>query len=83
MTEKERSKYVEKWLECIKPITNVRKGTGCEVGKHYWFEVCYVCDDDDNRTGEFFYTKLSDNNHYDQVYITDEELLTHFVRLKD
>lgn len=80
MTEKERSAYLgdQKWFECIKPVTNVRKGTGCEVGKKYWFELCYVCDDDDNHTGEFFYRKLSDNYHYDEVYITDEELVNNF-----
>lgn len=35
MTEKEREAYLgdQKWFECIKPITNVRKGSGCEVGK--------------------------------------------------
>lgn len=82
MTEKERKTYLgdQKWFKCIKPITNVRKGTGCEVGKSYWFELCYICDEDDNHTGEFFYRKLSDNNHYDEVYITDEELINNFVR---
>lgn len=86
MQQQERKAYLgdQVWFECIKPITNIRKGkTGCEVGKKYWFELCYVCDDDDNHTGEFFYRKLSDNYHYDEVYITDEELLTHFVRLKN
>lgn len=83
MTKKERKSYLgdQKWFECIKPVTNVRKGTGCEVGKKYWFELCYVCDDNDNHTGEFFYRKLSDNNHYDEVYITDEELVNSFIRL--
>lgn len=83
MTTYQRQEYVQgRWFECIKPITNVRKGTGCEVGKKYWFEIVHIVDDDDNLTGEFFYRKLSDNNHYDEVYITDEELINNFVRLK-
>ena len=83
MTTYQRQEYVSgRWFECIKPITNVRKGTGCEVGEHYWFEIVHITDDDDNLTGEFFYRKRSDNNRNDEVYMTDEELLTHFVRLK-
>ena len=82
MTDKERFDYVCKcWLECIKPITNVRKGKGCEVGKTYWFE--YIHDTGDNNEwpdAEEFYRKLSDNDHYDEVYITDEELLNNFIR---
>ena len=78
MTNNERNDYVnQRWLECIKSITNVRKGTGCEVGKTYWFE-CVYCND-----GSHFFRKLSDNNHYDEVYITDEELVKNFVRLID
>lgn len=81
MTKKERSEYVSgRWFECIKPINSVRKGSGCEVGEHYWFEVCYVYDENDEPTGEFFYRKLSDNDRYDEVYITDEELVENFIR---
>lgn len=84
MTTYQRHEYVSgKWFECIKPITNVRKGSGCEVGKKYWFEVVHIVDDDDHPTGEFFYRKRSDNNCNDEVYMTDEELLTYFVRLAD
>lgn len=83
MTTYQRQEYVQgKWFECIKPVTTIRKGTGCEVGQKYWFEIVHIVDDDDIPTGEFFYRKLSDNNHYDEVYITDEELVKNFVRLQ-
>lgn len=61
-----------RFLKCIKPITNIRKGSGCVVGRNYWFE--YVHNDTKS-----FYRKLSDNNHYDEVYITDEELGNNFI----
>ena len=82
MTDKERNKYVDgRFLECIKEINTVRRGSGCVVGEHYWFE--YIHDTGDN--GEYpnadaFYRKLSDNNHYDEVYITDDELINNFIR---
>ena len=82
MTDKERKKYVAgRFLECIKEINTVRRGSGCVVGKKYWFE--YIHDTGDN--GEYpnadaFYRKLSDNNHYDEVYITDDELINNFIR---
>lgn len=70
MTNAERSNYVaSKFLICLKDITNVKKGSGCLAGQSYWFE--YIPDGN-------FYRKLSDNNHYDEVYITDEELMTNF-----
>ena len=83
MTEIERRKYLgqQTIFKCIKPVNTVRKGDVCKVGENYWFELCYVCDDNDNHTGEFFYRKLSDNNHYDEVYITDEEIINNFIKL--
>ena len=82
MTDKERSDYVCKcWLECIKPITNIRKGKGCEVGQSYWFEYIHDTGDDNEWSdAEEFYRKLSDNDHYDEVYITDDELVNNFIR---
>lgn len=83
MTDKERRMYVERDLKCIRPITTIRKGKyGCIVGHIYAFE--YVHDTGDN--GEYpnadsFYRKLSDNDHYDEVFITDEELINNFIRL--
>ena len=83
MTTYQRQEYAQgRWFECIKPITNVRKGTGCQVGQHYWFEIVNIVDEEDNLTGEFFYRNLSDNNHYDEVYITDEEIVNNFIRLQ-
>ena len=83
MTDKERKLYVQGvFLKCIKPITNIRRGKyGCHVGQKYWFE--YVHDTGDNRehpNADAFYRKLSDNNHYDEVYITDDELINNFIR---
>ena len=81
-TDKERNAYItHRWLKCIKPITNVRRGTGCVVGECYWFE--YIHDTDDGRIpdAESFYCKLSDNSHYDEVYITDEELISNFIKI--
>lgn len=82
MTDKERDDYVSgSWLKCTKAVTTVRKGSGCEVGQSYWFE--YIHDTGDNNEwpdAEAFYRKLSDNNHYDEVYITDEELMNNFVK---
>lgn len=76
MTHKERNEYVSgKFLECIKEINTVRKGNGCKPGEHYWFE--YVYNEQSDTDG--FYRKLSDNNHYDEVIITDKELLENFV----
>lgn len=86
MTTFQRQEYVQgRWFECIKPITNVRSlnSKGCEVGQKYKFEIVHIVDNDDNLTGDFYYRKLSDNNHYDEIYMTDLELLTHFVRLAD
>lgn len=77
LSDKERREFVQgRFLECVKSITNVRKGNGCKVGEHYWFE--YIHDTDTNNG---FYRKLSDNNHYDEVYITDEELVFNFKEL--
>lgn len=76
MTHKERNEYVSgKFLECIKEINTIRKGNGCQLGQHYWFE--YVYNEQSDTDG--FYRKLSDNNHYDEVIITDKELLENFV----
>lgn len=83
MTDKERRLYVQGvFLKCIKPITNIRRGKcSCHVGQKYWFE--YVHDTGDNEeypNADAFYRKLSDNNHYDEVYITDDELINNFIR---
>lgn len=79
LTDKERYDIVSgKFLKCVKPITNVRKGKGCVVGEHYWFEYVHDTNDWENPDAEAFYSKLSDNDHYDEVYITDEELLNNF-----
>lgn len=83
MTDKERQLYVQGvFLKCIKPITNIRRGKiGCQVGQKYWFE--YIHDTGDNGehpNTDAFYRKLSDNNHYDEVYITDDELINNFIR---
>lgn len=74
ISNENRIKYVQRtYLKCICPITNVRKGSGCEVGQMYWFE--YV---EDSQEGVSFYRKLSDNNKNDEVYITDDELVENF-----
>lgn len=74
ISNENRIKYVQRtFLKCRYPITNVRKGSGCEVGQTYWFE--YV---EDNQEGINFYRKLSNNNHNDEVYITDDELVENF-----
>lgn len=83
MTDKERRLYVQGvFLKCIKPVTNIRKGkNSCQVGQKYWFE--YIRDTGDNGerpNADAFYRKLSDNNHYDEVYITDDELINNFIR---
>lgn len=82
MTDKERSDYVlQSWLRCVKPITNVRKGKGCEVDQSYWFEYIHdTGDDNEHPDAEAFYRKLSDNDHYDEVYITDDELMNNFIK---
>ena len=85
MTDKERRLYVERvFLKCIKPINNIRRGKcGCQIGQTYWFE--YVHDTGDNcehPNADAFYRKLSDNYHYDEVFITDEELINNFIRIK-
>lgn len=84
MTDKERYDYVtQSWLLCVKPVNNVRKGKGCEVGQTYWFEYIHDTGDDNEWSdAEAFYRKLSDNNHYDEVYITDDELKKNFIREK-
>lgn len=81
MSDKERCDYVSRtFFECVKPITNIRKGnTGCEVGQSYWFEYVHDTGDDNEwPDAEMFYRKLSDNDHYDEVYITDDELVNNF-----
>lgn len=84
MTDKERQDYVYgKFLECIKPITNVRNGSGCQVGESYWFEYVHDTNDGENPDADAFYRKLSDNDHNDEVYITDEELIVNFRVWKD
>ncbi len=86
MTDKERRDYVfGTYLKCIKPITNIRKGkTGCEVGQSYWFEYIHDTGDDNEwPDAESFYRKLSDNDHYDEVYITDDELINNFEKVID
>lgn len=81
MTDKDRSDYVsQRWLKCVKPITNVRRGKGCEVGQAYWFEYVHDSNDGAEPDAESFYRKLSDNDHYDEVYITDEELVNNFIK---
>ena len=82
MTDKERRDYVNHcWLHCEKPVNTVRKGTGCKAGESYWFEYIHDTGDDNEwPDAEAFYRKLSDNTHYDEVYITDEELVDNFVR---
>lgn len=82
MTDKERNDYVSgHWLDCVKPVTTVRRGKGCEAGQTYWFEYVHdTGDDNEHPDAEAFYRKLSDNDHYDEVYITDEELHNNFKR---
>ena len=81
MTNKERNEYVSgKFLECIKEINTTRKGKGCEPGQHYWFEYVHDTNDNEQPNADGFYRKLSDNNHYDEVIITDKELLENFVQ---
>ena len=79
MTDKERADYVfGKFLECIKEINTVRKGRGCKVGESYWFEYVHDTNDGEQPDADAFYRKLSDNKHYDEVFITDNELLNNF-----
>lgn len=81
LTDKERYDAVSgRIFECIKPITNVRKGKGCDVGQTYRFEYIHDTNDGECPDADAFYRKLSDNNHYDEVFITDEELLNNFNR---
>jgi hypothetical protein len=86
MTDKERREYVfGVYFKCIKPITNIRKGkTGCEVGKSYWLQYIHdTGDDNEYPDAESFYRKLSNNDHYDEVYITDDELINNFEKVID
>ena len=63
----------------IHPGENVKKGGGCKVGEKYWFEYIHdTGDNNENPNAEAFYCKLSDNNRYDEVYITDRELIENF-----
>lgn len=82
MTDKERNDYVNHCdLECTKDVTTVRKGAGCEEGQIYWFEYVHdTGDDNEHPDADAFYRKLSDNTHYDEVFITDEELKNNFIR---
>lgn len=83
MTDKERRLYVERALRCIKPIAAVRRGVcGCVAGQIYNFEYIHdTGDDGEYPNADSFYRKLTDNYHYDEVFITDEELVNNFVRL--
>lgn len=84
MTDKERADYVSgKFLECTKEINTVRKGKGCEVGEYYRFEYVHDTNDGEQPDADAFYRKLSDNKHYDEVFITDNELLNNFRPYKD
>ena len=79
MTDKERNKYVERrFLKCVKEINTVRRGSGCVVGEHYWFEYIHDTNNGEYPNADAFYRKLSDNNHYDEVFITDDELVNNF-----
>ena len=79
MTNKERNKYVSgRFLECVKEINTVRRGSGCVVGEHYWFEYIHDTNDGECPNADAFYRKLSDNNHYDEVCITNDELVNNF-----
>lgn len=83
LSDKDRREYVTRcWLKCVKPIDTVRKGSGCVVGESYWFEYVHdTGDNNENPNAESFYRKLSDNTHYDEVYITDLELIENFERI--
>lgn len=79
LTDKERYDAVSgKVFVCVKPITNVRKGSGCEVGWTYWFEYAHDTNDVKNPDADAFYRILSEHNHLSEVYITDEELTNNF-----
>ena len=79
MTDKERNKYVERrFLECVKEINTVRRGSGCVVGEKYWFEYIHDTNNGEYPNADAFYRKLSDNEHYDEVFITDDELVNNF-----
>ena len=80
LTDKERRDYVsQRWFLCTKPIESVKKGGGCKVGEKYWFEYIHdTGDNNENPNAEAFYCKLSDNNRYDEVYISDRELIENF-----
>ena len=84
MTDKERGDYVfGKFFECIKEIKTIHKGKGCEVGEYYLFEYVHDTNDGEQPDADAFYRKLSDNKHYDEVFITDNELLNNFRPCKD
>lgn len=79
LTDKERYDAVSgKIFECIKPITNIRKGSGCEVGYTYWFEYVHDTYDSENPDADAFYRILSEHNYLSEVYITDEEFVNNF-----
>lgn len=79
LTDKERYDAVSgRIFECVKPITNIRKGSGCEVGHTYWFEYVHDTNDGENPDADAFYRILSEHNYLSEVYITDEELVNNF-----
>lgn len=79
LTDEERLETVSgKFLECIRPITNVRKGYGCEVGYTYWFEYVHDTNDGESPNADAFYRILSERNYMSEVYITDDELVNNF-----
>lgn len=79
LTYKERYDAVSgRVFVCIKPITNIRKGSGCEVGYTYRFEYVHDTNDGENAEADAFYRVLSEHNHLSEVYITDEELVNNF-----
>ena len=43
-----------------------------------WFEYVHDTNDGEYPDADAFYRKLSDNNHYDEVFITDDELVNNF-----
>ena len=79
LTDKERYEVVSgRVFECIKPITNVRKGSGCDLGYTYWFEYVHDTNHGENPDADAFYRILSEHNHLSEVYITDDELANNF-----
>jgi len=77
LSNDERTALAYTYLECVKEVNTVKCGEGCKVGEIYRFE--YVSPHDENECFKPFYRKLTDNTHYDEVYITDEELLNNFI----